>query len=113
MTLAPAVTVLGLTVTDVVVALLKLTSAAPIVQRVSPCPGRATPRWSVAGQTGTPRKGRVGLGITLAAGLLVPGSIVCVGPPLLAREPRSGFLFTRSVAAVKPQAVPFASLVRL
>src|SRR5690242_1574080 len=113
MTLAPALTVAGLTVTDVVVPMLKAASAAPMVQRVSPCPGRATPRWSVAGQTGTPRKGRVGLGITLAAGLLVPGSMVWVGPPLLARAPRSGFLFTRSVAAVKAQAVPVVSLVRL
>src|SRR5215472_1692319 len=112
MTLVPTVTVVGLRVTEVVVALLKAASAAPMVQRVSPCPGRVTPRWSAAGQTATPRR-VVALGIALATGLLVLGSMVWVGPPLLARCPRSGFLFTRSVAAVKAQAVPVVSLVRL
>src|SRR5487761_1293561 len=84
-----------------------------MVQPVSPCPGRVSPRWSVAGQTATPAKGRVGLGITLAAGLVAPGSRVCVGPPLPPRGPRSGFWFTRSVAAVNLQPVPVLSLVRL
>src|SRR5215469_18858093 len=112
MTLVPDATDVGVTVTDVVVPMLKAASAAPMVQRVSPCPGRATPRWSVLGQTVTPRR-VVPLGITLAAGLLVPGSMVWVGPPLLARRPRSGFLPTRSVTALKAQAVPVGSSVRL
>src|SRR5215467_13058330 len=112
MTLVPDGTVAGFTVTAVVVAILKAASAAPMVQRVSPCPGRATPRWSVLGQTVTPWS-LVALGITLAAGLLVLGSMVWVGPPLLARCPRSGFLFTRSLTALKAQAVPVGSSVRL
>src|SRR5215469_6780218 len=110
MTLVPAAAVVGLTVADVVVPLLKAASVAPMVQRVSPCPGRATPRWSVPGQTVTPCS-LVVLGITLAAGLLVAGSMVWVRPPLLARCPRSGFLSTRSLGALKLQAVPFWSLV--
>src|SRR5215469_8337221 len=111
MTLVPAATDAWLRVTDVVVPMLKAASAAPMVQRVSPCPGRATPRWSVPGQTVTPRRVVV-LGITLAAGLLVPGSMVWVGPPLLARRPRSGFLPTRSCAELNEHAAPVVSLVR-
>src|SRR5215472_8133252 len=105
MTRVPAAAEAGVTVMVVVVAMVRAVSAAPRVHRVSPCPGRARPRWSVLGQTVMPRRVVV-LGITLAAGLLVAGSMVWVGPPLLARAPSSGFLFTRSVAALKAQAAP-------
>ena len=53
------------------------------------------------------------LRITSSAGLVAAGSRVFVGPPLLARCPSAGFLFTRSVAAVHAQALPVLSLVRL
>src|SRR5579875_266076 len=112
MTLVPDLTEVGLTVTAVVVARLRPVSAAPMVQPVWPRPGRASPRWSVPGQTLTPRS-VTGLGITSSAGLWALGSMVCVGPPLLASLPSSGLLFTRSVAAVKLQAVAVLSLVRL
>jgi hypothetical protein len=89
-------------------------STAPMEQ-FGPGVGRGTPRWSKAPvpQTATPFKGGVGEGIFPTAGLFAAGSSVWVGPPLSAREPRSGDASTTSVAWVNPQGVPVPSSVRL
>src|SRR5215467_1192425 len=66
--------------------------------------GRVTPRWSVA----TARQAAEGTWST--AGLLAVRASVWVGSPLLANGPSKGFVFWRSVLAVKPQSVLLSRL---
>ncbi len=63
--------------------------------------GRATPRWSVAGQSGPPASW---------AGPPGTSAWVRVGPPLFASEPRTGSVFDRYDGkgfTVKPDPVAF------
>jgi len=71
------------------------------MSQVPPC-GRETPRWSVAVQ--------LPLSPALIAGLPASRACVCVGPPLFASGPSSGFVLFRSPAPPRPHV---ASLARL
>src|SRR5829696_5223113 len=81
-------------------------SKAPMSQTTVPSPSpslRATPRWSVSGQSA--------LDPPSTAGLLARRARVSVGPPLSWRGPRRGLVFCLSGGCVKPQLLSLLMLL--